>query len=120
MIKASCHCGALQMQIAEAPMQVTSCNCSICRRLGALWAYYKPSEVTLSPPVGATRPYIWGDRMMAFHHCGTCGCLTHWQSLDGTSQRMAINARLLEGIDAETLPRRRFDGADTWTYLDED
>ena len=39
MIAGSCHCGAVKIAVAEAPATVTSCNCSICRRLGTLWAY---------------------------------------------------------------------------------
>jgi len=42
MITGSCHCGAVHIAVAEAPASVKSCNCSICRRLGTLWAYYRP------------------------------------------------------------------------------
>ena len=31
---------------------------------------------------------------------------------------MAINARLVDGLDWTTLRVRQFDGADTWKYLD--
>ena len=39
MIRASCHCGAVCLEIDAAPAEVTECNCSICRRYGGLWAY---------------------------------------------------------------------------------
>ncbi len=45
MLTATCHCGALGIQIPEAPAEVTNCNCSICRRLGTLWGYYKADTV---------------------------------------------------------------------------
>ena len=35
----SCHCGAVRWRFEGAPESATSCNCSICRRHGALWAY---------------------------------------------------------------------------------
>jgi len=45
MIEASCHCGAVRIEVPSAPETVTSCNCSICRRYGVLWAYYQPQSV---------------------------------------------------------------------------
>ena len=30
-----CHCGNLKLSANEAPDSMTSCNCSICNRLGA-------------------------------------------------------------------------------------
>ena len=38
MIEASCHCGAVRLEIDSPPDEVTDCHCSICRRYGALWA----------------------------------------------------------------------------------
>jgi hypothetical protein len=117
MIEAVCHCGAARLAAPTAPQVVTECNCSICRRTGARWAYYSPSEVSL-PDGARTEAYVWGERMLAFHRCRTCGCLTHWQSLDATQGRMAINARMMD-LDWEKVRIRPFDGANTWTYLDE-
>jgi hypothetical protein len=119
MIEATCHCGAVRLTAPEAPAEVTECNCSICRRLGARWAYYPQSQVGL-PRSGATQPYVWGDRMLAFHRCKTCGVTTHWQSLNGARDRMGVNARLFDGLDWSTVRVRQFDGAASWTYQDDD
>jgi hypothetical protein len=32
MIEASCHCGAVRLEIDSPPAEVTDCHCSICRR----------------------------------------------------------------------------------------
>jgi hypothetical protein len=32
---------------------------------------------------------------------------------------MAINARIMDGVDWEQVRIRPFDGAETWKYLDE-
>ncbi len=95
MIEASCHCSALRMEIVAAPDTVTECACSICRKKGALWAYYSPKDVRLIPAEGATQIYMWGDKMIEFHTCKTCGCTTHWAPADKTHDRMAVNARLM-------------------------
>ena len=64
MANGSCHCGAVTVEVARVPAEVTSCNCSICGRLGTLWGYYAPAEVTI---VGATATYAWGNRTIDFH-----------------------------------------------------
>ena len=111
MITGSCHCGAVRITVAEAPVIVTSCNCSICRRLGTLWAYYSPSQVTVTHAPGATDAYSWDDKSIAFRRCAICGCITHWQDIRSEPEdRMGVNARLLD-IDLETVPVKFLDGA---------
>ena len=117
MIDVACHCGAVRLTVPRAPVEVTECNCSICRRLGARWAYYAPAEVRLSRP-GVTQPYVWGERMLAFHRCRRCGCVTHWQSLSAAQPRMAVNARMMDELDWDAVDVRQFDGAASWAYKD--
>jgi len=95
LIDSSCHCGAvrLEIEVEAAPTEVSSCNCSICRRNGTLWAYYSPKLVKLNG--GATDIYMWGDRMLELHRCKICGCVTHWVPVDKTYDRMGVNARLM-------------------------
>lgn len=119
MIEATCHCGAVRLEVPAAPDEVTDCNCSICRRLGTLWAYYPVSKVRLATPDAAIGAYAWGDRQLAFHHCQVCGCTTHWAPLNDVD-RMGVNARLLAPEILAGARVRRLDGADTWEFLDED
>lgn len=116
MHRATCHCGAVRIDVPSVPDRLTSCNCSICRRLGSLMAYYGMDEVRIE---GETDTYVWGDRMIAFHRCKVCGCHTHWWPLQPTRNRMGVNARLLPPEDLAGSRIRRLDGADTWEYLDE-
>src|SRR5215470_17136821 len=92
MIEGTCHCGAVKIEVPEAPAALTSCNCSICRRTGNLMAYYSPKTVRIS---GATDIYMWGDRELEFHRCKVCGNSTHWSAVDKTMDRMGVNARLM-------------------------
>ncbi len=121
MIESSCHCGAVKLQIeAEAPTQLTSCNCSICHKYGSLMAYFSPKQVTIKAAEGATDRYVWGDKMLAFIRCATCGCFSHWEGIDpnSTLDRMGVNSRLFTNLDTSSIRVRRFDGADTWKFLD--
>ena len=43
-LTASCHCGAVRIEVQRAPRTLTGCNCSVCRRHGALWAHDELGE----------------------------------------------------------------------------
>lgn len=111
MIEASCHCSAVKLEVPHEPEYVGDCNCSICRRLGTLWAYYKHSEVKIIPATGATDTYMWNKRILAFHRCKVCGCATHWYPVDMSYDRMGVNARLMAPEVLAAAPVRLIDGA---------
>ncbi|MFT3809045.1 MAG: GFA family protein [Micropepsaceae bacterium] len=118
-VTATCHCGAVSIETASAPETLTNCNCSLCRRTGALWAYYPPSAVRVAHPHDGLDGYIQGDRSLTTWRCRTCGCITHWTAVDPAYERMAVNARLMPPEIVRAARVRNFDGADTWTFLDE-
>ena len=97
-VRGSCHCGAVRIAVPEAPTWVASCNCSLCRRTGWLVAYYPDGAVAVE---GETVAYVWGDRCIGIHHCPVCGCGTHWRTLGEDFGKMGVNARLLDGWEAE-------------------
>ncbi len=118
MIEGRCHCGSARFTLARAPERVTDCNCSICSRLGALWAYYPASDFSLATPPEALGSYSCGQRMLAFRFCPTCACTLFWQAKpghevapEGVGSRMGVNARMLVGFDPGTVELVRFDGA---------
>ena len=91
---------------------------SLCRRIGAVWGYYRSAEVNIEAAAGATVAYIQGDRTLAMHHCAVGGCITHWQSLPSGEDRVGVNFRLANPVAIADVRVRHLDGADTWTYLD--
>jgi len=48
MITGGCHCGRVRFALPALPAEVTRCNCSICAKLGALWAYYPPDALEIT------------------------------------------------------------------------
>jgi hypothetical protein len=60
MLSTSCHCGAVSLEIDRKPRSLTDCNCSICRRYGALWAYYTRKSVRVSCAPGSMSIHAWG------------------------------------------------------------
>lgn len=95
MIDASCHCGAVRFTVDAAPDEVNDCDCSLCRRYGARWAYYHPSRVDFAPDCGPTDIYMWGARRLEFHRCASCGCVTHWRAVDRNRPMMGVSTRMM-------------------------
>lgn len=118
-LQGSCHCGAVRLTLPTAPETATSCNCSLCRRTGGVWAYYALGSVSIEGHPGNTESYVWGDRTLSNVRCRTCGIATHWEPIESApGARHGVNLRNFEPTLLESVIVRRFDGADTWKFLD--
>jgi hypothetical protein len=85
----------------SAKPAVNTCGCSICRRYGALWAYYKASTVRIEAGPKAMRADAWRRKDIRFVRCATCGCVICWQRTSPAPEKtMGVNAR---NFDAEIL-----------------
>jgi hypothetical protein len=120
MIEGSCHCGGVTWEFDGEPDGVTTCNCTVCRRYGALWAYdFEGEGIRVTGP---THHYMRGS-VIEFHFCPTCGCIAYWRghvtNPDGR-RRIAVNVRLAEPEVVAQLPIDRFDGLETFADLARD
>ncbi len=118
MLEGSCHCGAVTWELDEMPPSATACNCTVCRRYGVLWAYgWLDEDIRVS---GTTKAYIRGDKVLSFHFCPDCGCVTHWRGIgEGPDGRVrcAVNLRLTEPDPVANVPIRHFEGLETFQDL---
>ncbi len=120
MFSVDCHCGNLRLVANESPYSLTSCNCSICNRLGAIWAYYDRKNVEIVSGDKMKNTYSWGEKTITFHRCGECGCTTHYTAAESDgSELVAINCRMAKLSDISEITIREFDGLTTWKYVDE-
>lgn len=111
-MEVSCHCGNVKLATQSVPSEVGECNCSICRRYAALWAYYSPCEVAVTCVEEPTIYYIWGDKCVEFHRCQLCGCITHYVTTPKCDKAIiAINMRMAEGVILKDIPIRKIDGS---------
>jgi hypothetical protein len=119
MVRAACHCTAVRIEVADLPDWVLDCNCTICRRYGAIWAYPESAKVMFVGGADATDTYTWGDGVLAFHRCRTCGCVTHMMALDTDPPRVyGINVRMIPTLDPASVRLRQKDNGHTgffWT-----
>ena len=121
MITGSCHCGQVRWTFNGLPDSATACNCTICRRYGALWAYdYDGAAITVSGP---TRVYATGEKAIGFHFCGECGCIAYWRAFAPDAEgrtRIAVNLRLSDPASVADITIEHFDGLDKFTDLGPD
>jgi len=96
----------------------TSCNCSICRRYGALWAYNQASSVRIAAPRGALSSYSWRHKISRVLSLQDVR-LRH--PLHAEEERanavVAVNASNFELDVMKHVRIRKLDGADTWKFL---
>ncbi|MFZ2988609.1 hypothetical protein [Ideonella sp.] len=81
--------------------------------------YYEFGTVLVQGHPENTQEYVCGDRTLKNVRCRTCGIVTHWEPLDSEpGARHGVNLRIFDPELLASVPIRRFDGADTWTFLD--
>ena len=118
----ACHCGACRFEVDTDLDHVRSCNCSVCRRRGALIHRVPASALRLLTPLEDLRVYEWHTRTARDYFCPTCGIMPFRIPSAPTAQETtegklpftgwAINARCLEGVDLASVPVRLVNGAD--------
>ena len=121
MLTGQCHCKALSWRFDGRPQSATACNCTVCRRYGALWIYgWETEGVTISGP---STVYVRGD-LIGFHFCLTCGCLAYYRALNRDEDgrcKIAANLRMVVNPDQiADLQIRHFDGLDSFRALPAD
>ncbi len=122
MLEGTCHCGEVSWTLATLPKSATACNCTICRRYGALWAYgYIGDDIQTNGRTTAYRRHDSGD--IDFHFCATCGCVTHYVVTIGDEHgrvRAAVNLRTSDLSPISEIPIRHFEGHDSFKELPRD
>ena len=120
-LQGSCHCGQAGWTLTGDPGSVTACNCTLCSRYGALWAYdYEGERIAVSGPRTSYTRVGKADPALEIQFCPTCGCVLCWRGLrlepDGR-RRIAVNIRLAPLEAVADLPIDHFDGYDTFDDL---
>ena len=109
----SCHCGRIAFTLEGDIGQVIDCNCSMCRRRGALLAFFPRSAMTLSTPESDIATYTFNKHIIRHHFCPACGIAPFGEGKDPKTGEatVAINVRCLEGVDLGALQVIPYDGA---------
>ena len=103
----SCHCGAIEIEVAHALEGLEECNCSTCARSGFIHWKVPVEAVRLVTQKRGLSVYLWRDVDGGHHFCPVCGTAL---LRTGYRDRISVNARCLVGIDVYTLDVTRLDG----------
>ena len=106
----SCHCGRVRFEVDADLDHVRVCDCSICRRRGALIHRVGPEDFRLATPLEDLALYTFHTKTARDYFCPTCGILP-FRRPRTAPELWAINVRCLEGVDLDAIPIRRVLGS---------
>lgn len=106
----SCHCGAVQFEVTTDFPELTTCDCSICRRRNTLMVKVHESAFRLLSGTETLRTYQFHTNTARHHFCGTCGIYTFHRKRV-TPDYFGINVHCLANFDPAGIPVRATVGA---------
>lgn len=124
VLEGACHCGDARWTLRGDPGPATACNCTLCRRYGALWAYdYEGERISIAGPSTAYTRVGKANPTLEIRFCQKCGCVICWRGLKLDAEgrrRIAVNLRLAPPEAVAALPIDHFDGLVTFDDLPRD
>jgi hypothetical protein len=106
----SCHCGAVTFRIETDFAELTTCDCSICRRKNALMVKVHETRFELLSGAEALAEYRFHTHTARHFFCKTCG-IYPFHRKRVTPDHLGVNVFCLEGFDPAGIPVRRTTGA---------
>jgi hypothetical protein len=102
---ASCHCGSvvLELDLPDGIVDPRRCDCSICRRKGAVVASVPLSGIRIVKGANALRLYQFNTRTARHYFCANCGIYTHHQRRSNPEE-YGFNVGCLEGVNPFDIP----------------
>ncbi|MGI2217672.1 GFA family protein [Shewanella baltica] len=105
---ASCHCGAvvLQLSLPNGIENPRRCDCSICRRKGAIVGSVPLAGIKILKGEDVLKCYEFNTKTAKHYFCSNCGIYTHHQRRSNPHE-YGYNIGCLEGVnpfDLENVP----------------
>lgn len=115
MLTLTCLCGHVRLDLAKRPDFVNACNCTLCSKSGAYWAYFHPDDVAVT---GTTNGFTRPDKenpAAEIRFCPHCGTTTHFVLTPSAvaqygNVQMGVNMRLADEADLAGIELRYPDG----------
>lgn len=106
----SCHCGAIRFEIVTDFPELTTCDCSICRRKNALMVKVHENEFRLLSGEESLSAYRFHTLTATHYFCNTCG-IYPFHRKRVTPEHLGINVFCLDDFDPSGIPVRATVGA---------
>lgn len=95
-----CHCDAVHFKVTlkNGLENVRRCNCSLCRRKGALMAGVLIKDLEVIKGADNLSLYQWNTNTAKHYFCKTCGIYTHHQRRSVPTE-YGFNIACIDGVD---------------------
>ena len=103
-VKATCHCGAVELRVTLPNGLNTArrCDCSYCRRRGAPAVSAPLDSVAVVRGADVLTLYTWGTKTAKHRFCSICGVyMYHQRRSDPT--HYGVNLYAIEGAEPKDL-----------------
>ncbi|QEM82636.1 GFA family protein [Halomonas binhaiensis] len=103
--RATCHCGAIELEL-DLPDGIVSprrCDCSICRRKGAVVASVPLNGIHIVKGEEHLKLYQFNTHTAKHYFCSNCGIYTHHQRRSSPNE-YGYNVGCLEGVNPFDIP----------------
>ncbi len=109
--RGGCHCGRVQFEVeAPAALEVTRCNCSMCRKCGYLHLIVPRHEFRLRSGGDAITTYTFNTGVAQHYFCSVCGVKSYYVPRSHP-EGISVNANCLEPDTIRSLIISPFDGS---------
>jgi hypothetical protein len=107
-----CKCGKVRYEVQADIGEVITCNCSRCRKVGALLSAVAMSDFKLLSGENEMTDYQFNKHVIHHPFCATCGIHSYsYGKGPGGRDMVMLNVRCLDGVDADQFKVKKFDGA---------
>jgi hypothetical protein len=98
--QASCHCGAvvLELDLPNGIVNPLRCNCSMCRRKGAIMGTVSKGGLKVLQGESTLKEYQFNTKVARHYFCSNCGIYTHHQRRSNPNE-YGYNIGCLEGVN---------------------
>ena len=109
-LQGSCHCGAVRFAITTDFPELTTCDCSICKRKNALMVKVHERFFELLAGAEQLASYQFHTHTAVHHFCKVCG-IYPFHRKRVTPDFYGINVHCLQGFAPAGIPVRATVGA---------
>lgn len=100
----TCHCGAVELRVTAPEGLATArrCDCSFCRRRGAMAASVPVGMLEVVRGADKLSLYTFNTGTAKHYFCSVCGNYTHHQRRSNPNE-FGINVGALDGVNPADL-----------------
>jgi hypothetical protein len=103
------HCGGIRFTVNHAPVEFTTCDCSLCVKRNAMMVKVPEAALSVLEGHDLLATYAWNSGRAQHHFCRRCGVYVFHRKR-AAPDHFGINVFCLDGFDVASLPIRATEG----------